>query len=137
MVQNHKTVIWNFDFFSNPPDGYLLAFQASSGLWIPVNVPLGINRFLSPVLTSNYNVVNTDDFLRFDSSSGPIDGYLPATPLAGKGYTIADVTGHAGTNNITVVAQGGLTIAGSGLFTLSMNFQTLTVVFNGIGWSIV
>ena len=81
MVQNHKTVIWNFDAFPNPPDGYLLAFQFSTGLWIPVNVPLGINRFLSPVMTTNYNILNTDDFIRFDSSSGPTRWIFTSTTI--------------------------------------------------------
>jgi hypothetical protein len=211
MVQNHKTVIWNFDAFSNPPDGYLLAFQAATGLWIPVNVPLGVNRFLSPIdgyvtttvaalsngatlptgtinvasvsgfqsagsffiqsssglqvinytgtqtspvaftgctggagtlATGNsviaiYTIQTTDDFLRCDSSADPLTVYLPTVPISGKGYTIADVTGHANANNVTVVAQGGFLISGNPNFTITSNFQTLTVVFNGIGWSIV
>lgn len=144
MVQNHKTVIWNFDFFSNPPDGYLLAFQGSTGLWIPVMVPTGIQRVLSPVFSpgnttppGQYQLLNTDDFVRFDPTTGPMDGYLPSTPIPGKGYTIADVTGHAASNNITVVATGPYLINGAGTFNLTMNNQTVTVVFNGINWSIV
>ena len=136
MVQNHKAVIWNFDFFSNPPDGYLLAFQGSTGLWIPVMVPTGIQRVLSPVFTTNYNILNTDDFVRFDSTTAPVDGYLPSTPIPGKGYTIADVTGHAAANNISVIGNGNL-VNGNASFTLTVNYQTVTVVFNGIGWSIV
>lgn len=136
MVQNHKTVIWNFDGYENPPDGYLLAFQATTGLWVPVNVPLGINRKLSAIMTSNYTALATDDFIRFDTSAGVLDGYLPTVPILGKGYTFADVTGHAATNNLTVEGNGFL-IAGNPSFTLTSNFQTLTVVFNGVGWSIV
>lgn len=140
-----KAVLLNFDppFNVNPPDGYLLAYQASSGFFIPVNVPLGINRKLSQIITAitnpppaGYVVQAADDFLCFDTSVGQVDGYLPSVPVPGKGYTFADVTGHASVNSVVVVGNGFL-ISGNPTFTLSTNFQTVTVVFNGVGWSIV
>jgi hypothetical protein len=135
MVQNHKTVIWNFDFFNNPPDGYLLAFQASTGLWIPVNVPLGINRKIGATITSGpYLVLAGDDFIPVDSTSGPITINLPAAPVQGKGYTIADITGHAAANNITI-SGNGFQIAGSPTVLLNTNYQELTAIFNGTNWT--
>lgn len=137
MVQNHKAVIWNFDGYSTPSDGYLLSYQFSTGLWIPINVPLGINRQIHSTIVfanSPYTVLSTDDFLPVDVSGGAITINLPATPLLGKGYTIAHVNGNAATNNITVNGNG-FNIIGAGTFVINTNFQELTVVFNGLNWT--
>jgi|SRR5579885_938214 len=145
MVQNHKTVIWNFDYVipnvgsAVPPDGYLLSYQASTNMWIPVNVPLGINRNVHSVITpaqSPFTMLVSDDFIPVDSSTGVVTVSLPAAPALGKGYTIADQTGSAALNNITVSGNGH-NISGSGTFVINSNFQSLTVVYNGLNWSVI
>lgn len=137
MTQNHKAVIWNFDFLSAPPDGYLLAYQASTGLWIPVNVPLGINRSVGTTIVfgaSPYTVLSTDDFLPVNSSGGNITVNLPSSPITGKGYTIADTSGTSGTNSITINGNG-FQIIGNGSYVINSNYGELTVIFNGTNWT--
>lgn len=137
MTSNRKAVIWNFDYLSNPPDGYLLSFQASTGLWIPVNVPLGINRKIGTAVlfaASPYTVQGNDDFIPVNSTGGAITINLPASPFTGKGYTIADIQGTAATNNI-IVSGNGFQIAGGGSYTINTNFGELTVIFNGSNWT--
>lgn len=134
---NTKSVVWNFDFLPNPPDGYLLSFQASTGLWIPVNVPLGINRKINSTIlfaASPYTALGSDDFIPVNSVGGVITINLPAAPATGKGYTIADISGSAVTNNITV-SGNGFQINGGGSYVLNTAFQSVTVVFNGTNWT--
>ena len=139
MVQNHKAVIWNFDFFPNPPDGYLLAFQFSTGLWIPVNVPLGVNRNVHATIVfsaSPYTILSSDDFIPVDSTGGVITINLPAAPLLGKGYTVTDQSGQAAINAITVAGNGHL-IKGIASIPINIAYQTLTFVFNGLNWTVM
>jgi hypothetical protein len=137
-MTNTKAVLLNFDppFNISPPDGYLLSFQASTGFWIPVNVPLGINRNVHStiVFPGPFTVLVGDDFIPVNSSGGIITINLPGVPVIGKGYTIADVGGVAATNNITVSGNGH-NIVGAGTFVINVNWQTLTVVFDGTNWS--
>ena len=138
-MTNTKTVLLNFDppFNVTPSDGYLLGFQASTGLWIPVNVPSGINRNVHSVITfalSPFTILTTDDFIPVNVTGGAVTVNLPASPVLGKGYTIAHVAGNAATNNITVSGNGH-NILGVGTFVINTNFQTLTVVFDGTNWS--
>lgn len=138
-MTNTKAVLLNFDppFNVTSPDGYLLSFQASSGTWIPTNVPLGINRSVHPTIVfanSPYAVLVTDDFIPVDVTGGAITITLPSSPPLGKGFTISHVAGNASTNNITISGNGH-TILGSGTFVLNTNFQTLTVIFDGTNWS--
>jgi hypothetical protein len=134
---NTKAVVWNFDAFPNPPDGYLLSYQSATGLWLPVNVPLGVNRKIHSTIlvgSSPYTVIGADDFIPVDSSGGVITINLPASPATGKGYTIADINGNAVTNNITISGNGFL-ISGGGSYVLNTAFQSVTLVFNGVNWT--
>lgn len=132
-------------------DGYniqgLYSFR-TDGYWHQVNTdPSGINRLIgSTVVFSSPGVgqvatpytIRTipDDFIPVDSSGGIITINLPALPLSGKGYTIADITGHAAANNITINGNGFL-INGASTFVLNTNYQKLSVVFNGLNWTIL
>ena len=138
-MTNTKTVLLSVDppFDVTPSDGYLLAFQASTGLWIPVDLPLGVNRNVHAVIVfanSPFTILATHDFIPVNVTGGAITINLPASPVLGKGFTISHVAGNAATNNITISGNGH-TILGSGTFVINTNFQTLTVVFDGTNWS--
>lgn len=136
-MTNSKSILGKLPDVTAPGDGYLLSYQASTNLWIPVNVPLGVNRQIHTTIlfaNSPFTVLSTDDFVPVDVSGGAITINLPAAPLQGKGFTIAHVAGSAGTNNITVNGNGH-NILGAGTFIINTNFQTLTVVFDGTNWS--
>ena len=121
-------------------DGYnaqgLYAMRVD-GYWHQVTTDPGINRIIHATIThslSPYTVTLLDDFIPVNSSSGPVTITLPASPILGKGYTIADQNGTALTNNITV-SGNGFNINGLGSFVLNTNYQLVTVIFNGVNWS--
>jgi hypothetical protein len=135
MTTNSKAILGRLPDVQTPADGYLLSYNAASNLWIPINVPLGINRQVHPTVNSTpFAVQQTDDFIPVDVSITAITVNLPAGPALGKGYTIAHVAGNAAANNITVNGNGH-NILGAGTFVINTNFQTLTVVFDGTNWS--
>lgn len=84
-----------------------------------------------------YTVLSTDYvILTSTSAAHTID--LPNAPSTGQQYIIKDVTGTAGTHNISVTTPGGtVTIDGSTTYTMNVNYGSLTVVFDGSNyWSI-
>jgi len=143
-----KAVLLNFDppFNVNPPDGYLLAYQATSGFWVPVNVPLGINRYVRPTVTYSFttttvtggtvalpqatiNVTSTASF--------PSSGIINVASSAGTQTII--YTGTSGGNQFTGCTGGtGNITAGSGVATLpftatgSVTSTAITSASNGL-----
>lgn len=61
---------------------------------------------------------------------------LPASPATGDTYVIKDGKGDAATNNITVTPAAG-NIDGAGTYVMSINYQSVTVVYNGTQWNLV
>ncbi len=63
---------------------------------------------------SPYTVLATDVFLAVNSTAGTVTLNFPNTPTAGREIIIADVSGMANVNNITVTTPGGTTTFVSG-----------------------
>ena len=61
---------------------------------------------------------------------------LPANPILGDTYQVKDFTGQANSNNITV-SGNGRNIDGSANYTISANYGSVVVVFNGSTWSVL
>lgn len=62
---------------------------------------------------------------------------LPAG-VTGQYYVIADGTGDAATNNITITPNGAETIDGAATLVLAQNYSAVTLAFNGAGnWVII
>lgn len=61
---------------------------------------------------------------------------LPPSPSAGLTFIVKDCKGDANTNNITVIPASGL-IDGASSYTISINFQSSTVFYNGSSWSLI
>ncbi len=55
---------------------------------------------------------------------------LPADPAVGQPYVIIDVSGNAGTNNITLVPAGSHTINGDADYVIADNHGSASVIFN-------
>ena len=87
---------------------------------------------------SPYTVLDTDNYLGCQSSSGVITIRLPNAPRAGKVLIIKDSTGSSATNNVTVTTVGGtVTIDGATTYTMATNYQSIHVLFDGSNYSIV
>lgn len=89
------------------------------------------------VTTSPYLATSSDTFIGVNNVGlVPFSVVLPANPVTGKFYFIKDVSGTASTANITVTAIGQ-TIDGSASAIINADYGSITLVFNGIEWSIV
>lgn len=101
------------------------------------------NTVVSPLLpvvivtTSPYLALTTDLFIGVNNTGlVPFSVVLPANPQTGKVYIIKDVSGTASTNPITVTAVGH-TIDGAAGATINTDYGSITLVFDGVEWSIV
>jgi hypothetical protein len=86
----------------------------------------------TPVTTSPYTVLSTDEFLGVTTSSIAITIELPNAPATGRVYIVKDVSGDAATHNITVRSVNGLVdIDGSTSYKLNTAFQSVQLLYNG------
>ncbi len=60
---------------------------------------------------------------------------LPASPVSWLPYVVKDGGGDASTNVITV--SGGAPIDGSGSFVMNQSWESVTLIFNGVDWSVI
>lgn len=82
-------------------------------------------------------VATTDDVIVVNKGTGAATAAnLPATPATGTRFTIKDGKGDAGTNNITITPAAG-NIDGAGTYVMNINYQSVTVVYNGTQWNII
>lgn len=61
---------------------------------------------------------------------------LPPTPTTGQVFVIKDAKGDASTNNITVTPDTG-NIEGASTYVMNLNYQSITLFFNGSAWSVM
>jgi hypothetical protein len=61
---------------------------------------------------------------------------LPGSPTMGDCYVIKDSKGDAATNNITLTPAAG-TIDGAGTYVMSVNRESISIVYTGSEWAIV
>jgi len=95
-------------------------------------------------VTANTTITSTtgpnsghDYLLLVDSSSIAITVTLPSDSSreTGRSYYIAD-NGNAATNTITVNGNGK-NISGSTTYTITQDYNTITVVYDGTNWMII
>lgn len=127
---------------SSSNGGSLVVFSAGNkdvlGVW-PASKLSAIAPIVAGVRSASAVTVNasaiTDYFLALDPSSNAITVNLPSSPATGLSFLIKDATGHASTNNITVVPASG-NIDGASNFVLNIDFQSVAVTYTGTQWSI-
>ena len=68
--------------------------------------------------------------------SGSTSGNLISTPTIGQQHIIKDMAGTAGVSPIVVNGNGN-TIDGAVTQTISSNYQSISLIFNGLEWSII
>ena len=86
--------------------------------------------------STDYTTLSTDYLILVDSTSGAITIHLLSTPNAGKIQQIKDATGNAATHSITVNGNGKL-IDGASSVVLNQNYENLSIIYNGSGWSVI
>ena len=80
-------------------------------------------RKVRVALTTPVTVATTDDIVQIKlTTPGAVAVSLPASPEAGREYTIQDATGDAGANNITITPAAG-NINGAGTLVMNVNYQ--------------
>lgn len=89
--------------------------------------------------TSNYTVSsNTDTIILVDTATAatPVTITLfnpnSVSPYVGNMITIKDLSGQAGTYNITIAVSSGGTIDGASTFTMNTNYQSITLYSNTV-----
>lgn len=96
----------------------------------------GIRYTPTLVSSSPTNLSETDEFVAVLLTAAPITVNLPAAPTSGTALIIKDVNGLAATHNITIDGNGA-NIDGAATQSMSSNFESVSVVFNGTVWSII
>jgi hypothetical protein len=102
-------------------------------------IPTTSVQALTPVThgASPYTVLTTDQFLSCATSGGVITLLLPNAPVTGQVWTVKDASGAAATSNITVTTVGGaVTIDGVTSYVLNVNYQSISVIFDGASYSV-
>ena len=82
-----------------------------------------------------YTVLSSDYFINVDTSSAANTITLEASPVAGRVLIIKDGSGNASTYNITISGNGN-NIDGTTPQTISADYQSISIIFNGTEWSI-
>lgn len=108
---------------------HIVIVQLNAGTAVPI--PPG-NLPVTDVI-ADYTALATDYFLCVLSIL-PVTITLPVG-ITGKVYVIKDCSGNANTNPITI--QGTAQNVDAGTATINVPFGSITVVFNGIDWSII
>lgn len=93
---------------------------------------------ITPVNTTPYVVLATDNFLAVDCSGGAIIVQLPNAPTTGRVFTVKDTTGSATPGNqIIITTVGGIVnIDGAATYPLQTAYQSVQLVFDGTGYEI-
>lgn len=117
----------------NPPDGYVIAFNAVDGYYI-AKPPSKISIMTTVVQAQNPYTATTED-VTLVNHTGIFTVNLPVTPPTGTNLIIKDLSGNASTNNITV--SSSQQIDGSATYLINTNFGSVRVVFTGTTWAIL
>lgn len=116
-------------------DAVAAKFLKADGTWA---VPTKINTALRVVTASGAVTVTTaDSIVVVNKTVGAATAVsLPASPATGDTYIIKDGKGDAASNNITITPAAG-NIDGAGTLVMNVNYQAVTLVYNGAQWNII
>lgn len=86
---------------------------------------------------SPYSAALTDYYISADVTGGAITVRLPNAPTTGTIFAIKDKVGLAGTSNITITTVGGVVnLDGATSFVMNTNYESASVIFNGVSYEI-
>lgn len=90
------------------------------------------------VAAGNYNVLTTDHIIWKTAITGGGDQViLPSTALAGQIFIIKDVSGGSFTDNITITTAGAELIDGIATKVINVDYNSITVMFDGANYGII
>lgn len=93
---------------------------------------------LNPTSTASttINVLGSTQFVLYTGTGAPVTVNLPAAASGNTGKTliVKDAGGGAGTNNITIDANGAETIDGAATLVISSNYGVARLYCNGTAW---
>lgn len=117
-----------------------IEFQGSSAISATTQTPFVVqNGKCKTVLPAgDYTVLGSDYFVGATSSAARAIS-LPATATGGDMYVIKDITGTAGTNNITVSGNGVniLAATSAATYVMDVNYASATFIHTGTVWAVV
>jgi len=127
---------------SNTGTSYATGIAAPIGDGSSSLFSLGSIRANGPIATAlatksaAYTLTATDSVILADATSAVFTCTLPtAVGITGRQYTIKRI--NAGSNNVTVGCAGAETIDGATTYSLTSQYQSITVVSNNVGWLII
>lgn len=152
---NGSSVAPSYSFSTAPGEGYYYdtvtntpAFAwggsriASFGFTTKINNILEVENGLAldsytRVIATPFTATTGNTFISVDTSTLAITVRLPNAPRSGQVYLIKDGTGNAAANNITLTTVGGVvTIDGATSVVMGINYESLSVIFNGTSYEV-
>jgi hypothetical protein len=125
-------------------DGIIFADQPNDALRIinsnktgtkEITIPGGSGSRVYSNVSSNTSMTSNDDLVFANSSSGPLNVYIPvATNAGGKEITIKMV---AGIHPVTVIPSGSELIDGQASVVLRNTYESITLASNNSNWFII
>ena len=95
-------------------------------------------RYSTQRTASDLTVKNRVTYVGVTDTTAPRQITLRTSAIKdGKIYKIKDESGGAGTNNITIVGQGGETIDGAANYVMTNNYECIEVISDGTNWFII
>ena len=98
---------------------------------------MSINLHTRIVTTTPYNILNNDDVIFVNITSGPASIVLPSSGTDDdekRSYYIKDYSGTSLTNPITITSAGGKLINGVSFAMLNGAYSHIYVIYDGTNW---
>ena len=98
---------------------------------------MSVNLETKIVTTTPYTVINSDEVLFINITSGPASVILPSTGADGskkRSFYIKDYSGTSLQNPITITAASGKLINGVAFAMLNGGYSHIQVVYDGTNW---
>ena len=118
------------------------SFISNASLLIGMREPsaagpsIGLVYKRTAVTTTPYAIAITDEYLGVDTSVARTLNLPAAGMVQGQTYTVADETGNAMVNNITLQATGGFLVDGWAYWLIDTNYAVMSVIWTGTAWKV-
>lgn len=121
------------DLFIQHSTGNESLYQKIGGVWIPFTR----GRISTTVITTPFTFTNEDIAFVNQTIPNPTTIFTPSAPNINKEIVIKDSKGDANINNITVEVSGGGTIDGKTSHIIDVEYEAITLIWNGSEWNII